>query len=715
LGKRVVFAPKPDYRLTVAGETDATDLTDGKLSSRKDNRLWFDRNCVGYSYAGRVQLAVDLDQEQPIDEVAIRFQGGSPQAGIAFPGSVDALVSDDGARWYRVASYTRWREGDRAKYAIPREDGTAWVRKLRFTGLRTRGRYVGLSFYCSAVTVSDELWVLKGNHDPKSVRFDERNRVAFTVNGVQMYFHKPVLLMATNIDTPNPVGLFAGENAENTTATVELDLPAGVQLGGGHFGNVGRDAATRRPVNLTDGRYARYTFRCSTAKKKKAWGRIFLSSDWEAGREGHLRWRLQWGDREMPWMTQPIRAVRIDPAPQPKRLTVGFAWFNLESTMGWPASLTAYQTLGLNTVPLFARWVREEDQAKARAFLDECQRQGFKIMNVDSPFHHMMARHRRSPEVYCQFEDGTHGDKMCPSYRGKCYREEIERVADQTAWVKADFLSCDIELWGWRGPTDAQKCTRCRADFEKSGCKDWNEWCLRKGEEMWIDLSTAAHSRPGMAHLDMGGYDFRPGADYQNVWPIDRLYPKYMQNTQVSTYTPLEPYHLELIGNEARTDRAKLPRSDVIPWLTPGDAGVFPGDMFRYSLLECFANGSRGLHFWSGRLWDTEMLAAYSRTIRNVAPVEHVIVDGQLLAGVTAEPAARLSGMRHGNEMFLLVADYWKSSEPKTVRVTVPVEVECRVIDLDTGRDVALVKPGRSSFAVHLDADLARVLHVRPK
>lgn len=75
------------------------------------------------------------------------------------------------------------------------------------------------------------------------------------------------------------------------------------------------------------------------------------------------------------------------------------------------------------------------------------------------------------------------GEKMCPSYRGTFYRMELERLAEQTANYKADFLTCDIELFG--GVQNYTKnCMRCRADFDKSGCKDWNEWCLRKGAEM---------------------------------------------------------------------------------------------------------------------------------------------------------------------------------------------------------------------------------------
>ncbi|MFA7231699.1 MAG: hypothetical protein WC071_10550, partial [Victivallaceae bacterium] len=35
LGKKVTFSKMPTYKLTAKGETDAADLTDGELSSRK--------------------------------------------------------------------------------------------------------------------------------------------------------------------------------------------------------------------------------------------------------------------------------------------------------------------------------------------------------------------------------------------------------------------------------------------------------------------------------------------------------------------------------------------------------------------------------------------------------------------------------------------------------------------------------------------------------
>jgi len=107
--------------------------------------------------------------------------------------------------------------------------------------------------------------------------------------------------------------------------------------------------------------------------------------------------------------------------------------------------------------------------------------------------------------------------------------------------------------------------------------------------------------------------------------------------------------------------------------------------------------------------WRT--LAQFQPVFREAALLD----DAEMLAGVTAEPAIRISGLRRGNRVLLLVADYWKPPGTKSVKVTVPVEVESRVIDLDTSRDVALVKPGQNSFTVDLDRELARVFQVRPK
>ncbi|MBM3860031.1 MAG: hypothetical protein FJ395_10315 [Verrucomicrobia bacterium] len=701
-GKPVRFLPEPDYALTAKGGTDATDLTDGVFTSRKDDKLWFDSKCVGFSYPGLQQLWLDLGAEKSVGEFAIRLQGGSPSAGSSFPVWVDLVASRDGKQFYRVASFSRWNPGDRERFGIPPEEGKAWVHRLAFRNLRMRARYVGLSFYGTGLNVTDELWVLRGPDNAPPLREDPAHAVPFCADGAQIHFHKPVVWFSTNIPTPNPVGILT-TLSRKAPVTLQLDLPPGVQL---------LDTRIKfEQQTLADG-WSRHTLTTNNVTSTKIWQRLYLSANWPDGQEGELRYQVSWKGGQAPPGRQRIRAVRINPAPQPKRLLTGLGWWDLRATARWPDAMRVFQALGFSYVPLFARHVKDEAEWK---LLDEFRAKGFKVVNVDSPLHVMEDRNKRNPEIRCQLPGGP-GQKLCPSYRGPAYRAEIERLASEAAKARPDLFTGDIELWGWRGPLDAAKCSRCKADFAQSGLKDLQEWQIAKGCEMWKEIAAAvrkASQAAGGPATECGGYDFRPGKAYQFLWSVDRLYPDWMHGSEVSTYTALEPHHIALVGDEVRKDRQLLKRSDVIPWISPGDAGVFPGWAFRDALLECFANGARGMLFWSSRVWDTETLSAYADAVRIVAPVEDVIMGGELLTGVKTEPAVRVSGVRKGDAMFLLVADYHGKTRGAPVTVTLPVTRPARVVDLATGVEVARLKPGASSFKAPLACPGARAFAIR--
>ncbi|NLB95044.1 MAG: hypothetical protein GX785_04970 [Armatimonadetes bacterium] len=705
-GKPVRFLPPPNYALTAKGETDALDLTDGALCARPDNHLWFDAKSVGFSYAGLQQLSLDLGAEVPIGEVAIRLQGGSPQPGISFPVWVDLVASTDGKEYRRVASFSRWNEGDRERFGVPAEEGKGWVHRLTFGDLRLRARYIGLSLYGAGLMVSDELWVLRGPEDSAP---PSGPPVPFCTEGAQLYFHKPVVFFSTNIATPNPVG-FLCSLPKDTPIKVALDLPPGVRLVAGTLGGV--PVAEVKPEAIPGGG-TRYLFSTQAGESGKTWGRLYLTGDWRDGQEGELRYRISWEGDQAPEGKQRLRAVRIQPAPQPKQLLTGLGWWSLAETRAWPEAAEAFRTLGFTYVPVFPRWVGDET---LWAFLEELRGQGFQVVAIDSPIHVMLNQNKGNPDLMCQLPDGP-GKKFCPSYRGPAYQEEVARLAREAARAKPNLFAADIEVWGWAGPLDAPKCRRCQADFAASGLKEWKEWQVERGIAIWKDLMGAVREASKAAGGPIplcGGYDFQPGAPYQGVWSVDRLYPEWMHGSQVSTYTPLEPYHLAMVGDEARKDFEALKGSRVIPWLTPGDAGVFPGGAFRDALLECFANGASGLLFWSSRVWDTESLAAYADAIRIVAPVEEIITGGELLAGAKAEPSVRLSGMRRGDRVFLLAADYaGKVKDP--VAITLPVTRPSAVIDLETGARIGQLVPQKPSFTVRFERPGARAFHILPE
>ncbi|NQT15364.1 MAG: hypothetical protein HQ582_21590, partial [Planctomycetes bacterium] len=611
LGRAVVFAPAPNYRLTGRGESDATDLTDGKLTRREDRAIWFDSSAVGWSYGGRVNLAVDLGQPTRIDEIAIRLLGGSPQAGVSIPGWIEAFVSHDGENYFKVAECSRWRQGDFQRFGVPDEAGTAWIHCLRFTDLDVSGRWVGLRMYAGGLSASDELYVFGSTAQSAGPAPSAGEATDFAVSRPQPYFHKPELVIATNVPAPVPVGIVMPDDGRSKGALrVTVDVPPGVELRGGQLGSVDPE---RVELEGADGG-TRYRFAVSAASSTKVLGRLYLQAPgWEDGQTGSLRYRFAQEGWESTEQEVPLRAVDVPPAPRLKRIKAGLGWWSAAATAQWPDALDTWELIGLNTFPMFAQWMKTDDPLWQLA--DEARRRGFFMVNIDSPIHRMLDRRKKEPEIFCQFEDGGRGERLCPSYRGPFYEEEIERFAKAMGRARPHFASLDVELWGWQGPLDCPKCTRCRKDFEASGLDSWDSWKLAKGDQMWRDLVTAARAEvaeAGGPEFEIGGYDFRAGSAYQSVWSVDRLYPKWIQTSQVSTYSCLYPYHLELIGNEVREDRRGLPHSDVLPWLSPGDAGTFPGESLQWALLECYANGARGVYFWSSRVWDAESVIAYN-------------------------------------------------------------------------------------------------------
>ncbi|MFH1266553.1 MAG: hypothetical protein ABIK89_12565 [Planctomycetota bacterium] len=535
LGRPVVFVPPPAYSLTHGGDSDATDLTDGKLTGREDRKIWFDSSAVGWSYGGRVNLALDLGRPAQIDEIAIRLLGGSPQAGVTMPGWIEAFVSDDGEHYFKVAECSRWRRGDFRRFEVPDDAGAAWIHCLRFRDLNVRGRWIALRMYTGGISATDELYVFgspakDGDQEPVS---DEP--ADFTVLHPQPYFHKPELVIATNAPAPIPIGVVVPEGElREEPVNLTLDVPPGVELRGGRVGSVELKDVEREQA--PDGG-TRYRFVTSAPSSTKVLGRLYVqATDWQDGQAGNLRYRFAHDGWESPTQELPLRAVRVPPAPRLKRIMAGLGWWSAADTAAWPDALDAWEQIGLNSFPMFSQWMKPDDPLWELA--GEARSRGFFMVNIDSPLHRVLERRKGEPEIYCQFADGGVGEKLCPSYRGPFYQEEVERFAGVMGRARPHLASVDIELWGWRGPLDCQKCSRCREDFQASGLESWEEWQLTKGDQMWCDLVTAARdqlSSSGGPEFEIGGYDFRPGPAYQNVWSLDRLYPDWMESSQVST------------------------------------------------------------------------------------------------------------------------------------------------------------------------------------
>jgi len=241
---------------------------------------------------------------------------------------------------------------------------------------------------------------------------------------------------------------------------------------------------------------------------------------------------------------------------------------------------------------------------------------------------------------------------------------------------------------------------------------------LEECYDQWADANCADGSRASAsieAQTSLLAFELDALEAAGRVWPFDELYPEFLTQAHPVVYDGLDAFCVERLGDTVPRDRGLLPRADVMPWITPGDSGVCPGDFFRYAVLEGLANGARGTHFWSGRVWDAESLGAYAAALRVVGQVEDAIVDGQPIdpERVVSEPSVRVSGQAKDGEMFLLLADY-RCTRRAEIHVRLLMEGPVAIADLETGRPIATVSDAAPFRIVLQPTRRAVPLHVRP-
>lgn len=716
LGKKVLFSPAPArYKAGNAG------LTDGKLITGENLDLYGRTDTASWHFPGKVNIAVDLGKLHHIDEIAIRLQNGSrdniANSGRLFPGWVEAFVSDDGENYIKVAEFSQWNKGEFEKFNISQNRGAFEIDVLRFKDLKAQGRWVGLRIYGASKSASDEVYVFGTPATEKSAPEKVGQKSGFTVTHPQVYFHKPYLEVANNIPLPVPIGVSLPAKMSDSNVDLEIDVPEGLDILAGSVGKV--DVNSLKPEQLSNGK-KRFTFSAKDVKHSKKYGNLYLqATTWKDGQSADLQYRFSDGKWQSPELSIPVRAVHVPDAPRLKSIMTSMGW-SWDIPSGWPDVLSVFKTIGLNTINVMGEYGVSK---KVSAAVDEARKSGFFISAIDSPLAALVKdvrqNHPDRREIFDQFANGKDSNKFCISYRGKYYHQEVQRVADTIAKVNPDFASMDIEPWGNEGPVHSRNCLRCQADFKESGLGSWEEWQQVKGKEIINDLIAATQKslkKVGGKTPKIGSYNFSFEHVYQGgVFNFDDFYPNVLNTSQSSIYTNLQPADLIYIGDKVRNARQKMEHSNVMPWLTPGDAGSFPGSAFQWSLLEAYTNGSSGVWFWSNRVWDSEDLIAYNKVIRAIAPVEEVIIDGELVGdSATVQGTGRVSGMRLGSRMVLLVADYFQENGD-LVKLSLNLSTKSKVRDLFTG-EVITDTPGAGSqhLTVPLNRGQARLIEVTP-
>lgn len=729
LGKPYLYSSVPSYRLTT-NATDLQDLTDGTLTSRKDDRIWFDATAVAWSGDPNVNIQLDLGQVEPIKEIGIRLLGGAEQGGLKFPNQVIVLVSDDAVQWRQVAAFDRLSDADLQAFGVPPEEGVAYTHPLRFRDLRAAGRYVGIVIHGqTSFIASDEMWVFRGDHQPADATLGTPYQGEFLVHqftpgGVTAFFPKSRIFACDTIQSFQTLQGYDNRPEETNGKACDLiiDLPEGVTLRrwllNPRFGGSTVDEFEMTTVEDDTGTFTR----CIVPTRGvyiTEWGTLFFATDRQDGWTGTVRLGCRWDGGMQEPESYTIEAVHVEPVERFEQLHISMAWMAQQFWSKWPDFLGSYKACGFNSVPIFPRYAKPDDAALF-ASIEQARAMGLDIVNNSSPLHAVQGQIKEHPEVACQLPAGP-SNWLCPSYRGELWQQEVELVAQRYSWTKAEWFFYDCEVFtGWyggsrKGNDEAQSCSRCSADSE-GFVGTWDEFISNQGAEFYRAVDARIREIAPDAQFQAGAYGVLPERIYHDVWDWKTLYPELHQFAMPSLYG----FRPADIGDAIRRNRLLLTRSDIIPWLQPGDLGEMPAETLRCILLETLLNGARGAAYYTSAGFDGADMRAVSQVVAMLKPVEQMIIEGSPLFGPadatalsTLGPAAtadivtvRLSGISAGKQALLMVAEY---ETPGAVTATVTLPPAFRLIGelTPTGRTPMTADDG--AFTVALDTLRARV------
>ena len=705
-GKPYQYSAVPTYRLT-NDNGDLTDLTDGRLSDRRDERIWFERHCVAWHGNPRVNIVIDLGSAQAIGEVAARLLGGREQGGLRFPQRVEVAVSADGTSYRRVGLY---RKGtDDATFHVPAEQGKAWVHALRFKDIKARGRYVALKVqpegtFCAA----DELFVLASDHPASQDRpGPPTERPLVFPFGPHRYTAYPLKSQwfAADIATWTCIGGYNTLADRKKPVTLVLDLPREVTLTGWmlneRYGGRPAPAPAPSPIQIDGTPCHRYAI-TTRGLSERFWLYVFWKTTQPPGWSAPARIHATWDGGEQAPATVTFRSVRIPKAPRPKRLHVSLDWM---SYTFWARNadtvLDVCQRCGFTAMPYSGMWRPRKDLDLKQALV-AAEARGFDIIYNFSPIHAIQAKRKAHPEICCQLPVGKRAH-LCPSYRGPLLDEHLDRIAAGFAlhparWV---FLDCEVR---WSSLEQIAQCATCQKRRRQGESPE--DFAARMGRELFGRLRErleAVRKAAGGPPFQMGSYAVHPSRTRYPVLRFKSLYPDVFDFAMPSIYT-IRP---GAVRERVAADRAELDHDAVIPWLQPGTTGEKPAAALYEEALGCLLAGGMGLTYYTHHGFDAADFAAVARAVAVAAAYEQIVVAGKPIAKwTTAAEDIAACGKQKGSQAIWMVVS--EADKPRDVALPRPKGVGGHVVELSVA-DGNLARRKMSAARVRLSPGDVRV------
>ena len=680
LNRPVRYAPTPDYHLTRQGNSDTTDLTDGRVIE-SSQEIWRFPEAVGWQVAGNKSIIVDLGSVKNVSKVVLRAVAGSKKLEFSGPKRMRVYGSLDGAKAALLADYHRESPdlAARKTYHLPNlgalsEGVSPYVYPVEIPVGNYLARYIVISFYQDSVWfAADELVVLEGTGE--GTRIDNLPLQPIQTADVWIASPEDELPLVAGINLPLYfMQTDFRENPASPGVEYHFDLPDGVDL--------------KVPTLYTKEKGRNSVVFANPTGGNQLIGPFFFQSK-ELKSPVKVRYHAA-GDSAKP---QPVRELTLYPAelPPPEKpnqdLILGIAWMPDPERQLWPDVLKANQALGFNLIPTFpSAWIgvpawkgelnpsefhsskHPEELTEYGRQIAEFRRAGMKILMVYSPLHVINWTFPEARKEYVCSEDGAGTlDAFCISYTGDYYQKEIEAVGlCYEGTGGADYIMWDTELWNTSREM-ARRCKRCQEAFKKSGVSDFELWFSGELRRVYEDLDRSIANvakRRGWKKPLISLYSISSAEPYECGMLMQNMPMFDFQNP--SLYVGDAP---EVVHDKVRAARSASGKNDVFPWLTTATYGYVSPENCKLILLENFFNGAFGGGYYEIKDFNPAQFLAVAEGFAALRPISSLLREGRPVHDeyTADDPVIRISAVRSNGRTAVLAVN--PASEDKNVTI----------------------------------------------
>lgn len=687
LGKNVTFDPQPNTKWT---RNNATELTDGKIASGKDDRLWLHPDAVGwFSPINGANIIVDLGSVQPVRKVVIRIVGGSLDPGyIKFPDQLTAYASKNGTDYFETASLKKVQVTDiamsnwKTHYYLPEmptsKNCIPYTHPFELS-INADARYVVIysPFQSWNTMVTDEVAVIKEENQAKASGYN----LCYGGSPKDL-FHKNFIITARhneltipeNINAPNFLIFEDRYPAKLGNISYTFDFPK----------NVTCHPVSSYPDNIKvfsgeeiKGERKIFKFKsvidyAQTVQLAKSFGLgpFFFKGSVKniPEQERYVRITTFIDGKENYSKVLPLKSISI---PEVKRFTSLLARLDMHPmyAIAFPEFLADMTHIGLThflVMPILYPGATSSDiYNKARAA-------GFKITNKMHPSYVMYKN--KDKEFRCI----GHDRGVCPSYRGKLYQELLRDIEKAVKECPPDYICFDEEEFD-PGKLGIVNCSRCN-ELRKAKGMSWQTFIPWVIADYVKGYCEAAKKVSPQNNIRISAYSFNPcwsGYNYDgyNIPYLGgyNLFPKYINSTEPCYYND-NPRALDALISKL-FDTVKNPF--LINTYITATAGAsselnMPFYKMEQLILQNYMSGAGGTIIHTFRSLESPMDYYYiAKALGELSPYEDIILKGNKSA-VESSDATLLCTMRTwGDKSLLLVGNYGSLNDKETV-ITLP-------------------------------------------